>query len=142
MRFQRKLNYSIIVDPSLNIYDLEIPPLLTLTYVENAVIHGLLQTPRQGEIEIKYLNQGDDIAIEIIDNGLGIFQTQKMKKKNQLEGIHKSIGMSISKKMLEIFNERSSKEDLLIEELKNDLGKIQGTRIMLKIKIRYRTFDS
>ena len=142
MRFQKKLNYSIIVDPSLNIYDLELPPLLTLPYVENAIIHGLLQTPRQGEIQIKYLNQGDDIAIEIIDNGLGIFQTQKMKKKNQLEGIHKSIGMSISKKMLEIFNERSSKEDLLIEELKNDLGEILGTRIMLKIKIRYRTFDS
>jgi LytS/YehU family sensor histidine kinase len=136
MRFQKKIDYKIEVDPNLQIYDIEIPPLMTLPYVENAVIHGLLKSPRPGQLEIKYFEDNQCLIIEIQDNGLGIFQTQKINPTQKLDGIHKSIGMSISKKMQELFNEGLEEEDLIIEELKNENGEVEGTRIRLSVKMK------
>ena len=136
MRFQKKIDYKVEVDPNLQIYDIEIPPLMTLPYVENAVIHGLLKSPRPGQLAIKYFKDNLCLIIEIQDNGLGIFQTQKIKSTQKLDGIHKSIGMSISKKMQELFNEGLEEKDLVIEELKNENGEVEGTRIRLRVKMK------
>jgi LytS/YehU family sensor histidine kinase len=136
MRFQKKFDYEIIVDPSLRVFEITIPPLLTLPYVENAVIHGLLKSPRPGSLTIKYTKDEDYILAEFIDNGLGIFQTQKEKKQNSDQGIHKSVGMSISRKRLRLFNGRKNEDDIKKEEIKDDSGKVSGTHITLRIKIK------
>lgn len=135
MRFQKKFDYEIIVDSKLKVFEISIPPLLTLPYVENAVIHGLLKSPRPGILTIKYTKDQDWILAEFIDNGLGVFQTQKKKQKSD-KSVHKSVGMSISRKRLRLFNGRKNEDDIRMEEMKDESGNVLGTHITLRIKIK------
>jgi len=51
-------------------------------------------------------------------------------------GIHKSVDMSISRKRLRLFNGRKNEDDIKKEEIKDDSGKVSGTHITLRIKIK------
>ena len=69
-RFEERLVYEIeVVDE--RILDCEIPRLSIEPMVENAVVHGMENAVESAHILIKLKQDGNDIAIEIRDNGIG-----------------------------------------------------------------------
>ncbi len=135
MRFSKRFEYEVEVQEGLDILNIDIPPLLTLPYVENAVIHGILNSPHPGRLHVRYGREDGFVFAEIEDNGLGIFQTKNLKIRSKQAAIHKSVGMSISKKRLEIFNGgKLTQEDLIIQEKTDTSGNVTGTLIRLRLR--------
>lgn len=85
LRFEEKLEYSIVVDPMLDIEEEYIPSVILQPIVENAINHGLFHKKENGHIQISFsYNNDDSFSVSVIDNGIGV---NKAKMLNQ--DIHK-----------------------------------------------------
>jgi two-component system, sensor histidine kinase YesM len=69
-RFGEKLLYELEVPERLK-YHLSLK-LIVQPIVENALYHGIERMQGQGTIRIRLLELGDDLIVEVADNGLGI----------------------------------------------------------------------
>lgn len=133
MRFDKKFEYNIIIDPEIDqTYD-RIPSMLIQPYVENAIIHGLLPKEKGGKITITLQKQNDTILCTIEDNGIGREKSKEFKK-NRIQQ-HKSMGMSITKERLDILN--SSLNSNIYAEIIDlfENGKAAGTKVRLIIPL-------
>ncbi len=128
MRFENRFNYHISIAENINIDEIKIPSMITQPFVENAIIHGLSKNASNGMIAIDYRLKKKYLEISIIDNGQGIYHTQKNKNK-----LHKSIGISNILKRLKLINPGN---ELQMIELKKENGKVSGTKITLSILVK------
>ena len=69
MRMGERLQFSIGAEPGL--LDAPMPPMILPTLVENAIKHGLGPLPEGGRIDIRARRSGDDLLIEVRDDGAG-----------------------------------------------------------------------
>jgi LytS/YehU family sensor histidine kinase len=60
------------VDVPPDIHAIEVPPMMIVTLVENAVIHGLAPLPQGGRVRISALVEGTRARIEVADSGRGL----------------------------------------------------------------------
>jgi LytS/YehU family sensor histidine kinase len=67
IRFEERLNYSIVADEKSNVR--KIPPLMLQTLVENAVKHGIDKTLNGGEIKIEIQELNDKTQLNITNPG-------------------------------------------------------------------------
>ncbi len=135
MRFRDKIKYQIIIDPKLDIYETQIPPLLVQPYVENAIWHGLMHKEEGGEVIIKASKLSNIlIKIEIIDNGIGRARALEYKSKSAIK--NKSFGMKVTAERIELINQMY-KVNTKIEII--DLHDINnepiGTKVIINIPI-------
>jgi len=133
MRFDKKFEYIINVDKSIDQNYEQIPSMLIQPYIENAIIHGLLPKDGNGKISITLLRQGDTILCTIEDNGIGRKNSLEFKK-NRVQQ-YKSMGMNITQERLDILNS-SLKSNIFVEiiDLYNN-GEPSGTKVNLTIPI-------
>ncbi|MGX8710990.1 MAG: sensor histidine kinase [bacterium] len=74
MRYKNKFSYEISAEPeTLKCATIK---LIVQPLVENAIYHGMEFMSGDGEIRIKAYREGNDLYIDIIDNGLGMPQEQ------------------------------------------------------------------
>jgi ligand-binding sensor domain-containing protein len=136
LRFDDKFTYEIHLDPGIDEEFIEIPPMLFQPYVENAIIHGLVNSPKQGLIEIwlKVVEKGTLRCI-IQDNGIGREKAIEIRAKSGIKRQPK--GMIITQERLQILNKQSSKNSLFrVIDLKDENGEAAGTRIELDIQYK------
>lgn len=69
MRMRERLHFSIDHDPALE--NARVPPMLLPTLVENAIKHGISPLPLGGRIDIRAHRAGDELIVEVLDNGAG-----------------------------------------------------------------------
>jgi Histidine kinase len=69
VRMGRRLAYRIDVAPALR--QIEVPPLMLLTLVENAIKHGLAPQREGGRIEVGARLDGATLVLEVADTGRG-----------------------------------------------------------------------
>jgi sensor histidine kinase YesM len=69
IRFADRLQVSFEVDPALDA--VKVPSLLLQPLVENAVRHGISQKPGAGHISIRAERNGNDVHLEVVDDGPG-----------------------------------------------------------------------
>jgi len=132
IRFGDKLNYSIQIDNNIDQYDILIPPLLVQPFVENAIIHGISPLVNKvGHLNISYQLIMNKLDITIVDNGIGIYQAQKMKS---LQSDRVSYGIETSKQRIKLL-EINEEIYFVVEELIDKFGKINGTKINIQIPI-------
>lgn len=99
IRLDGKIEYSFDIDPNLDQFNNFIPPLIVQPFVENAIWHGILpkEGDEKGEIRIYIERQSNQfLKCVIVDNGIGIEQSRKLKANSS----HKSKGMSITQERL------------------------------------------
>lgn len=127
MRFKNKFSYNISIDKSININEIEIPPMLLQPFVENCIWHGILPLETEGNIIIDIKEIDNNIRIKIQDNGLGINESIRNKKNSN----HKSKGMSITKGRLEVLKMATKKEIKVVGpyQVEDENKKILGTRV-------------
>lgn len=92
LRFPDKFNYQINTH-DLDVDLLSIPPMLMQPFVENAIEHGFKNIDYQGLITINLSEKNNFIFCEIIDNGLGLKNTNDKKE-------HNSASTKLIKKLL------------------------------------------
>ena len=126
-RFEHRFSYEIDRSVALEDTYLEIPPLLIQPYVENAVAHGVAKKEGDGRVSVYFDLQEDQLSVRITDNGPGLQQRSENGKP------HKSVGMSITQKRLELLGKDPHKM-YRIETIKNERSEIVGTSVHILIK--------
>lgn len=135
MRFKDRFDYKIDCDPTIDMDSVVIPAMILQPFVENSIIHGILPNESQkGLILVKLFKEADSLLIEITDNGIGI--DQSIKNKSAYDGDHRSQGMEITTKRIELLNKLS---DLKFEikgpfQIEDDNHSIKGTGVILKMQ--------
>lgn len=135
MRFKDKFVYTIEAD-DVDIDSITIPSMIIQPFVENSIIHGVLGNEnKQGVIAVRVQLVGDVLTIEIEDNGIGI--DSSLAKKVGFDGDHKSQGMEITFKRIDLLK-KVSNQNLELKgpfQVFNDDGTVKGTLVVLKITL-------
>src|SRR5690554_243297 len=135
-RFSNDFKYVISGIENPDLEDVLIPPLLIQPFLENAIWHGLLASPRKKKLLSIHIEIDENqTQIIIDDNGAG------RDNKNKINTIksHNSMGMGIIKERIELYNKTNEgKINYKIIDKKDDEGKPLGTRIILEL---YNTMD-
>lgn len=135
LRFNQVFDFSITKSEAIE-DDLALPPLLLQPFVENAIIHGLIPKQEKGKIEISFAIEGEKLLCTIMDNGIGLEASQKLKEHSV--AIHKSMALDITKKRLEMMEKTTLKKSFLtIDEVADADGKIVGTKVVLHLPVQY-----
>ena len=135
LRFNNKFSYHTCIDSQLLAGDYKVPSLIIQPYVENAIEHGIAHSERADlKITITATLENECIRYVIEDNGVGRQQAAAYNTQNKRQ--HKSVGLTITEDRIRIFNGPVyDAGDVQIEDLYNDKGEPQGTRITVKIKL-------
>lgn len=135
MRFKDKFVYNFTL-PEIDTESILLPAMLLQPFVENSIVHGILpNTEKMGEIEIELRVVEERLHITIVDNGIGF--SNSIKNKEHFEGDHRSQGMEITTKRIELIK-KISNHAFEIEGPKDNLDenhRINGTYVLLKIPI-------
>jgi len=63
--------FDIQIDPALDLFAIEVPPLLIQPHVENAVMHGISALGKDGRIDVSFRAENQHLICEVKDNGPG-----------------------------------------------------------------------
>ncbi|WP_109433895.1 MULTISPECIES: sensor histidine kinase [Aquimarina] len=125
----KPFTYDIVVDSDLDPEEILIPPMLIQPFVENAVRHGILKGSRDGELKVQFHTTEEFLHCTVLDNGQGIFQSQKAKTKTD----HQSMALTVTRERLESI---SGKDSLNIREIMQNGNSVAGTEIAFKIPLQ------
>jgi len=114
IQFEDKLTYEVLADPL--VLEKKIPPMMIQLLVENAVKHGISELPNGGKVDIKVLDEGEILVLQVSNNG-NLGQSSNIQKKLGvgLQNIRERLGLIYGKKTL--FN-LSESEGLVVAEIK------------------------
>ncbi len=131
-RFGNKIEFFTDIDETA--LDAVIPCTIIQPIVENAYIHGLEDLERKGEIHLNVKTHKEKILIEIIDNGMGMDESQVRALISQDDGdLSKKhvtgIGIHNVIDRLRLFYNIAEIEDVI--EIESRVG--YGTKVTLKI---------
>jgi putative methionine-R-sulfoxide reductase with GAF domain len=104
LRFDDSFTWKIDIDEETDTEDTMIPSLMIQPLVENAIWHGLLQVEGEKKLLISFTTAQDRITCSIEDNGIGIFQAEKLKLLNRSQ--HRSVGLENLRNRIKILNEK------------------------------------
>lgn len=134
MRMNDKFDYSIICDASIDMDEVEIPPMIIQPFVENSILHGLKHKEGKGKIDVNFFLNSEFLCCEIIDNGIGRNAAIEMKNKSSAE--HKSSAVSITMNRLKLLNKTSDQESLIkFIDLVDSNNQPCGTKVMIQIPL-------
>ena len=126
-RFGDRVSYTIYCEVDVNYIVL---PLIIQPIVENAFVHGIESSKSNGVIKIKIYYKGDNVIIDVIDNGQGIPDDKMSELRWKLQvndtSSGKSIGLTNVNKRIKMYH--GEEYGLSIS---SELGK--GTRMTLTL---------
>lgn len=126
IRCSDKMDYEITVDEEMETDEIFIPSMLIQPFIENAVWHGLMPKPEGGIIKIKFELIESDLLISVIDNGIGISNSEINHKSG-----HISRGMTLIKERVRLLN-KLNKRHIFIDQ--KQTGEC-GTEVLIKIPV-------
>jgi len=134
LRFEEKLSYTFYIDEQLDLENVSIPAMLLQPIVENAINHGIFQSPHDGLLEISFKRAPNKqyLEIQIADNGIGIDKSQELQsQKNQTTTSHSG---QVLKERLEILNDDTQWDISYTITDRSATENTTGTRIILAFK--------
>ncbi|NOX48621.1 MAG: hypothetical protein GXO89_16765 [Chlorobi bacterium] len=132
LRFDNKFDFNISVDKDIDDEFMAIPTMIIQPYVENAIIHGLLNKEGKGMIDIRFVLHRETIRCTVTDNGIGREKAMQLSRNSGI--IKKSQGMMITKSRLEILNKQYGEEfSVEVFDPKDEKGNSLGTEVKLVI---------
>ncbi len=135
MRFNELLKYTFFVDTTIQQNNCYIPSMILQPFIENSVKHGFGKNVTNGLIKITVINNNDNtITITIIDNGIGIEASKKLKENNVQGVIYKSHGLDITKERIRLLD-MQYKNKATFQVIDGSGSGEQGTTIKLILPI-------
>lgn len=135
LRFNKKFQFTISSSADIE-DDMALPPLLIQPFVENAILHGLVPKESDGRIDVSFAIAGNQLVCTIADDGIGFTAAQALKA-NSVRA-HESMALGITRKRLEMIEATTTQAATVdISEQKDHNNQVQGTRVTLRLPIRY-----
>ncbi len=132
MRFKNLFNYFITIDKDIDKNVVLIPPMLVQPYVENAILHGIMNKGGEGKIEIDFKLHNGLIRCTVTDNGVGRKAAQSLK--NNKEAYHRSAATGITTERLkQLNNYLKGKISVDIKDIEDEQGNPTGTQVEIFI---------
>lgn len=139
-RLDNQFDYNIEIAPHLQTDFFEVPGMVIQPYVENAIWHGLMNLPERqagknekGNLLLKFEKQNGFLKCIVQDNGVGRKKAAEMEKGRSPK--HKSFGMTIAKRRLELLQKENEKlPEIVVEDLYNH-AEASGTRVTIFMSI-------
>ena len=135
MRFKDRFDYTINTS-GVDMNSILIPAMILQPFVENSIIHGILPNlEKKGCISLEVKEENGYLLMTVEDNGIVV--NHSMTKKGDMEGDHRSKGMEITSKRIELIQKISNNDISLVGpyEIYNDDRSIKGTHVLLKIPL-------
>jgi ligand-binding sensor domain-containing protein len=136
LRFENKFDYSIDLDPSIDVHTTFIPGLLVQPFVENSINHGIVYLPkkRMGLVTIRIRQSKDLVSITINDNGIGRVKAKELKKR--LTRSYRSHSSKIIDELRQAYNQiPGCFVHIETFDKENDENGSMGTCVYIKVKI-------
>ena len=113
--------------------NMKIPVMLFQPFVENAVRHGMRYiNDGGGLIRIDFWRDTNNVICRIRDNGPGREESRRIKSKQHIE--YQSRGMDLTQRRVDILNMFfEEKVTIDVNDVRNDLGLVAGTEVMITI---------
>ena len=127
MRMDGGFDYVVTVDDEINLDKIKVPPLFIQPFIENAIWHGFVNKTGYKKINLTLYNEDDKVRCEIIDNGIGIKKSKRLKKSSSRA--RKSFGLQTSEDRIKLLHE-DQKVYVIIEDITD--SKSSGTKVTLK----------
>jgi tetratricopeptide (TPR) repeat protein len=127
MVHEYRFSYKITCSDDLPVHYLQMPPMLTQPFVENAIIHGVASIS-EGIITLDYEAEDEFVLLRISDNGKG-FSEEKRDAGNKL---HESMGTRIIDERISNYKKLYNFE--ITQKIQSDSRK--GTKVILKFPYR------
>jgi sensor histidine kinase YesM len=132
LRYSDKLEYTIEVDPKIDEEEMLIPPMLVQPFIENSIEHGISGKETTGHIHVKFSLEGDQINIEVKDDGIGFKKSSELKKDKKTD--HQSLAMTITQeRLLMHYKKYKRKIQLTISDLMDDNKQVTGAKVIFGI---------
>lgn len=132
LRFGSSFSYIIQTTGITDEEEINIPTLMIQPLVENAIWHGLMPKNGDKKITIQFEQAMDMVTCTIGDNGIGIGESEKIKRTNK----QPSVGLGNLRNRIKIMNEKHNMNcTLAITDLSKGNGNETGTRVVLQFKI-------
>ena len=104
-RFSGKFNFEIDVADEIEEEEFGIPPMLLQPYVENSIIHGVLELIENGFIQIS-LNELIEEGIKCVVDDNGVGRSQANENKSEVgEATRTSYGLGITRQKINLLND-------------------------------------
>jgi len=141
LRFSNKFDYHISIDEKIDKENTEIPPLLIQPYIENAILHGLINKSEKGDLWLSLERSNGLLICKIEDNGIGRARAQEIERGKVSR--HKSLGIKVTEERISgLFELLEYKMEVVVEdlfEIKQVPGKTPepaGTRVTISIPVK------
>ncbi|MDP3462253.1 MAG: two-component regulator propeller domain-containing protein [Bacteroidales bacterium] len=137
MRFQDGFSYEIGVGTSISPSAVLIPNMIIQPFVENSLWHGILNSGQTGLLHVSFNFEDVEInglvskslIIKVTDNGIGILEAGKHKKKD-----HISNGIHIIEERLKLLSTRMNlPKPIMFEDLSSRGSDSQGTEVIISL---------
>jgi len=127
--YDNKFDFTVIVEPEIDVESIFLPPMLAQPFIENAIKHGLSNMSDNGKIAVHFFLDQNKLFFEVTDNGKG-FDTSKTISN------HKSLAMTITKERLVNYTKN---KDFVVQtdNLFNPEGKIKGAKVVFEVPYIY-----
>jgi hypothetical protein len=131
LRFGTKLNYSFLVDDSIDLKSVEVPALIIQPFIENAIWHGIMPKEEGGTVIVSVVKEALAIKCIIDDDGIGRELSENNKFKGERSS-HQSKGVYLTQSRLDLDSKLREREaKVTVTDKKNELGKATGTTIII-----------
>lgn len=128
------LQYSISIDPKLNIEKTVIPNMILQPYIENAIWHGLSHKEKDKQLQIRIYRENETINYEIEDNGVGRKKAEELKSLFRKQ--HQSKGMELLSKRFKLLNEQYNSDiHTTVADIRKN-NEISGTLVTIKVPVK------
>lgn len=122
MRFKNQVEFELIIDKELDLFETEIPPMLIQPFIENVFVHAFDSHSINPKLVLSFKQRDNYLFCEIIDNGKGMVSVNVNK-------LHTSKGIALAKERIALFQENND-NPITISSNPN-----KGTTIVLKLQI-------
>lgn len=122
MRFKNQVTVELIIDKELDLFEIEIPPMLIQPFVENVFVHAFDSHSVNPKLILSFKQKDNYLFCEIADNGKGM-QSENLNK------LHLSKGIDLAKERITLFQVDNLNPIVISSKLN------EGTTIVLKLQI-------
>ena len=134
LRFDQGFDYEVEFGEGITPELVDIPPLLTQPFIENAIEHGLMPKEESGRLSIRFEKENDRLQVMVSDNGIGRVKAAKLRG----EG-HQSMALKITEQRLQLLNQdHGTSIDFRIFDDQDDRGESIGTRVVFSLPLLLR----
>ncbi|GAA4279444.1 hypothetical protein GCM10022259_41690 [Aquimarina mytili] len=136
LRFDNTFNYTIELEENLNPDAIEIPMLIVQPFIENAILHGLLnKNGTDKNLAIRFKTKQNTIICEVEDNGVGRSNSSEIN--SILKKTNKSRGVEVTKKRLQLLDPSKNENNIEFIDKTDHTGQPLGTKVIIKIPTEY-----